>query len=115
MKILKKITLLIMIVFLMVSIGCSSAPLRINSTPQQPVDTSKGRVINAKSCGFQLLLFIPIMVNGRQARAYQKLLLTAQGDYITDVKMKESWVYGFAGTAYCTEFEATAYPYIAPK
>lgn len=115
MKILKRITLLIMIVFLMISIGCSGAPVRIDSTPQRPIDTTKGRVITASSCGFQLFLLIPIMVNGRQARAYQNLLMAAGRDYITDIKIKESWVYGFVGTAYCTDFEATAYPYMTAK
>jgi hypothetical protein len=55
------------------------------------------------------------MINGRQARAYQYLLMNAGGDYITDVKVKESWVYGFVGTAYCTELEATVYPYMTEK
>lgn len=115
MKILKRITLFIMVAFLVISIGCSGLPVKIDSTLQRLIDTSKGRVVTAKSCGFQLLLFIPIAVNNRQTRAYQRLNMNAGGDYITDIKMKESWVYGFVGTAYCTEFEATAYPYMTAQ
>lgn len=115
MKIPKMIILFIMFVFLVINIGCSGVPVRMVSSPQRSIDTTKGRVIYARSCGFQLLLLIPIMVNGRQARAYQALLMTAGSDYITDVKMKESWIYGFVGTAYCSEFQATAYPYMTAK
>ncbi|MBI4686066.1 MAG: hypothetical protein HY755_12855 [Nitrospirae bacterium] len=115
MKILKGITLLIMIVFLMISIGCTGAPVRIDSIPQRPIDTTKGRVITSSACGFQLFLLIPIMVNSRQERAYESLRMAAGSDYMTDVKIKESWTYGLVGTAYCTDFEATAYPYMTEK
>lgn len=117
MKISKRIVLFIILVFLLINIGCSGVPVRIDSFPKQPVDTTKGkgRTITAKSCGFQLFLLIPIMVNGRQAKAYQELLMKAERDYITNIKIKESWVYGFVGTAYCTELEATAYPYLTEK
>ena len=31
-------------------------------------------------------------------------------EYITDIKVEESWTYGFVGTAYTTKITATAYP-----
>jgi hypothetical protein len=34
----------------------------------------------------------------------------AGGDFISDVKVQESWTYGFIGTLYCTRLEAMAYP-----
>mgnify|MGYP001609766191 FL=1 len=115
MKITKRIILFIMLALLIVNIGCSGVPVKIDSFPKRSIDTTKGRVIRAQACGFQLLLLIPIMINGRQARAYQYLLMNAGGDYITNVKVKESWTYGLVGTIYCTELEATAYPYMVEK
>lgn len=112
MKRLKRIILFVMSVLI---IGCSGTPVKIDSLPKQPIDTTKGRVISAQACGFQLLLLIPIMINERQSRAYQELLNAAGREYITDVKIKESWTYAFVGTVYCTELEATAYPYMTAK
>jgi hypothetical protein len=94
--------------------ACSGTPVRLG-TPSDQVDTanvdfSNGRKISASASGFQLLLWIPISVNDRQARAYQSLLNQAPGDYITDVKIDESWTYAFVGTIYKTTIEATAYP-----
>ena len=53
---------------------------------------------------------IPIKINGRQARAYEELKNAAGSDYITDVKIQESWTYAFLGTVYHTTLTATAYP-----
>lgn len=115
MKRLKRIFLFIMLTLLILNIGCSGVPVKIDSVPKQPIDTTKGRVITAQACGFQLLLLIPIMINERQSRAYQELLNAAGREHITDVKIKESWTYAFIGTVYCTELEATAYPYMTGK
>lgn len=115
MIILKRIVLFIMLTLLIVNVGCSSVPVKIDSIPKRSIDTTKGRVLTAQACGFQLFLLIPIMINGRQARAYHDLLMNAGGDYVTDVKVKERWIYGFVGTAYCTELQATAYPYMIEK
>jgi hypothetical protein len=65
-------------------------------------------MISGAACGFQLLLFFPISINSRAERAYHELVLEAQGDFITDVKVSERWIYGFVGTGYCTEFRAKA-------
>ena len=75
------------------------------------IDFSKGHEISAEASGFQLLLFIPIDVNSRHERAYQLLRAQAGRDYLTDIKIKESWTYGLVGTVYTTRLEAKAYPY----
>lgn len=94
-------------------IGCVGQPIKIASvTDQRTIDKTKGRQISGSASGFQLFLFIPIQVNNRQERAYQALLEEAHGDAITDVKITESWKYGFVGTSYRTTIEATAYPLI---
>lgn len=74
------------------------------------VDFSKGRRVSGTASGFQLLLFIPININNRHVRAYELLLAQASGDYISDIKVDESWTYGLVGTVYSTSIEAMAYP-----
>ena len=57
-----------------------------------------------------MLLLIPININDRQERAYTLLKAQANGGFITDVKIKESWTYAFVGTVYKTTITATVYP-----
>lgn len=94
--------------------ACSGVPMRIGSA-NQPVDATnidfnKGRTITASASGFQLLLLIPISINNRHERAFRTLLGQAGGDYVTDVRINESWTYALVGTVYKTTLEATAYP-----
>lgn len=94
--------------------ACTGTPVKTGAANQQidiaNVDFSKGRKISAAASGFQLLLFIPININDRQERAFQTLLGQAGGDYVTDIKVDESWTYAFVGTVYKTTIEAMAYP-----
>jgi hypothetical protein len=92
--------------------GCAGKPITFKSVdPKSYEDVKdKGRTITASASGFQLLILIPIGVNDRHAQAYEELLEKANGDYITDVKIEESWAYGFVGTSYKTTITATAYP-----
>ncbi len=109
-SIIKKLAALIGVSCLTVIFACSSVPIRFNQEPLKPIDWSKGRQISGEACGFQLLLVIPIQTNGRAERAYTELLAQAQGGYITDVQVEESWFYGLVGTGYCTKLTAMAYP-----
>lgn len=92
--------------------GCAGKPITFKSVdPKVYADVKdKGREITASDSGFQLLLLIPLGVNSRHENAYNELLEKANGDYITDVKIKESWSYAFVGTVYTTTITATAYP-----
>ena len=93
--------------------GCSGTPVRFDAGARPAggeIDYSRGRSLSASASGFQLLLFIPININDRQERAWQLLRGQAGGDYITDVKIQESWTWAFIGTVYKTTLEATAYP-----
>lgn len=95
-------------------VACSGAPMRTETgnlqVDAESVDFSKGRTISASASGFQLLLLIPISINNRHERAYRILLGQASGDYVTDIKISESWTYALVGTVYKTTLEATAYP-----
>lgn len=94
--------------------ACSGTPVKTRDANRHVdaagVDFSAGRKISASSSGFQLLLLIPINVNVRHKRAFQALMDEADGDYITDIKIEESWTYALVGTVYKTTFEAMAYP-----
>ena len=89
--------------------GCAGTPVQLGSrTTGGPVPKGEERVITAEACGFQLLLLIPIAINGRLESAYSQLEAKAGGDFITDVEVQEKWTYGFVGTSYCTELRAKA-------
>jgi len=94
--------------------ACSGSPIRTGVANQRidtaTIDYSKGRRLSASASGFQLLLLIPISINNRHERAYRALLAQAGGDYVTDIKIEESWTYALVGTVYKTTLEAMAYP-----
>lgn len=94
--------------------ACSGNPIRTGVANQRidtaNIDYSKGRRVSASASGFQLLLLIPISINNRHERAYRELLAQAGSDYVTDIKLNESWTYALVGTVYKTTLEAMAYP-----
>jgi hypothetical protein len=93
--------------------GCAGTPVKIASVQDRAqVDLTKGRQISASASGFQLLLLIPIAINGRHEAAYRDLLAQAGDSVLADVRITESWRYAFVGTIYTTTMEATAYPKI---
>lgn len=105
-------SLLISVAVALFFIGCDSTRLVIPEAPAAKPPT-KGQTISsypisAESCGFQLLLFIPIGINSRHGEAYSKLTALAAGSRISDLRMEESWYYGLVGTGYCTRFSALA-------
>jgi hypothetical protein len=103
----------ISVVLCIVMASCASTPVTFKSMMDEKYDATKGRTITGSACGFQLLLFIPIMVNQRAEMAYDGLMKQAGNDYVTDIKVRERWTYAFIGTVYCTDLEATAYPRLA--
>jgi hypothetical protein len=88
--------------------GCAGRPVALGTPVTGKVPTGESRSISAEACGFQLLLFIPIGINGRLESAYSELQAQAGSDFITDVEVQERWSYGFVGTRYCTELRAKA-------
>jgi hypothetical protein len=102
-----------MFVLCFIVAGCMGAPVTFKSELNPNYDTDKGRRITAGSCGFQLLLLIPIRINGRLEDAYQSLMEKGGHDFVANIHVKESWYYAYVGTLYCTNLEATAYPRIS--
>ncbi|MBU4257715.1 MAG: hypothetical protein KKI12_03320 [Proteobacteria bacterium] len=114
MKKLIRLTILVVFIAVFFIAGCAGKPIRVGTVDQQldntNIDFTRGRSISASASGFQLLLFIPININNRHERAYQILCGQAGNDYITDIKIQESWTYAFVGTVYSTTIKAMAYP-----
>jgi hypothetical protein len=114
MKTISRFTMVGLAVASLLLAACSGAPIKTGVANQRidtaNVDYSKGRKISASASGFQLLLLIPISINDRQERAYRTRLSQAGGDYVTDIKIDESWTYALVGTVYKTTLEAMAYP-----
>ncbi len=117
MKVMQNFLMPLIVLVIFSLIGCAGKPVKVGLSSQQvesaDIDYSQGRSISATASGFQLLLFIPISVNDRHARAYKVLQEKAGNDYISEVKIQESWTYAFVGTIYRTTLEATVYPRIS--
>ena len=86
--------------------ACAGTPVSLGTRGEMP--NGAERTVTARACGFQLFIFIPININDRMERANKELERQAAGDYITDVKVRESWSYAFVGTSYCTSLQAKA-------
>ncbi len=111
MMTMKRIAIIMLATAALLLTACSGTPM--NTTQQVDtanIDFSRGRKVSASASGFQLLLFIPISINSRHERAYRSMLSQANGDYVTDIKIDESWTYAFVGTIYKTTIEGMAYP-----
>jgi hypothetical protein len=119
MNFLKGIKIFAFWMALVFIIGCAGTPIKFGGNDHDPnfdrtnVDYTKGREITASASGFQLLLIIPININNRHEQAYQQLREMAGRDYITYIKIEESWTYAFVGTIYTTAITAMAYPHKA--
>lgn len=94
--------------------ACSSPLTNVDRQTYDPAAkySDQYQMIQAKSCGYQLLWWFPIKVNNRLERATNQLNRLAKGGYVTDIQEKESWFYGFAGTGYCSQLSAKVYPRI---
>lgn len=86
--------------------ACAGAPVAVGTRFGQPVASGEAHTIEARACGFQLLLFIPININDRMERAYTSLQTKAEGGAITNVEAQDSWGWRFVGTEYCTTLRA---------
>lgn len=93
--------------------GCAGTPVSMgvsNEFDRAAFDMENPRKLSISASGFQLLLFIPISINSRHARAYSALEAQAGEGLISDVQVTESWTYGFVGTVYKTTIDANVYP-----
>jgi len=105
-----KMRRLILTALAMMVMGCTSMPMTFPTTLSKDLDLTRGREIRGESCGFQLLMVIPININDRYETAYNQLMSAAGNDKIANLSIEEKWFYAYFGTGYCTLLKATAYP-----
>ena len=91
-------------------LGCVGSKVHFDDIPLSKADMTHGRLVEGSCSGFQLLSLIPIGINDRQADAYSRLKQSAGRDYVTDIKITESWTWAYIGTVHKTRFNAMAYP-----
>lgn len=104
---------LIPILICLLAVGCTGFHVEFPKASDRAFDESAGRSISAEASGFQLLLWIPIGVNGRYHAAWEDLQGQAPDHYITDIMIQDSWIYCLVGTLYTVHLEAVAYPYVS--
>lgn len=90
--------------------ACTSLPVELGSRSSQtlPPKNASVREIQAQACGWRLLL-IGHGIRNHAARAYQDLLAQAQGDYIAEVQVEQSWTNAIVYRQWCTQLKAKAY------
>lgn len=90
--------------------GCAGTKVYFADAPLDNLDLSRGYKVKASASGLHLFNLIPLGVNNRQVRAYERLKKEAGDDYITDIQIQDSWKFVFIGVSYGTTLTATAYP-----
>lgn len=93
--------------------ACQGLPVNFSDrlvADRAQIDPYQARRVSGEASGFQLLLLIPISINGRHRAAYDNLLREAGDSLLTDVTVTESWRWAFVGTIHTTTITATAYP-----
>ena len=90
--------------------GCVGTTVHFADVPLERLDLSQGRKVTGKAAGFHLFDLIPIGVNDRQARAYEKLQEEAPDQFITRIKIQDSWKFLIIGHRYGTIMTGIAYP-----
>lgn len=90
--------------------GCIGTQVHFADAPIDRLDLSRGHAVRGSAKGIHLFGIIPIGVNERQVRAYERLKEEAGPDYITNIKIQDSWRFIFIGQYYGTLLTGTAYP-----
>ncbi len=90
--------------------GCVGTPVHFADAPMDKLDLARGHKVIGKASSLQLFDVIPIGVNSRQARAYERMKNEAPFEHLTDIKVQDSWKYVIIGFKYSTIITATSYP-----
>ena len=106
----KRIGGMIALLVALLNAGCQGTRVEFKEVFRDRLDLTSGRKIIGKASGLYLFEAIPIAVNDRQMRAYQRLKEEAGSEYITDIRISDSWKFAFIGFKYSTIMTATAYP-----
>ena len=93
-----------------ISFGCVGTKVHFADAPVDKLDLARGYKVTGRASSLHLFGFIPVGLNNRQVNAYERLKEEAGNDYLTDIKIQDSWKFAFIGEKYGTTLTATAYP-----
>src|SRR5262245_28820766 len=86
--------------------ACSSPAVRVGPLPRpdyRTIGPARG------GAGSTLLFgFIPIGVNERTQRAYDRAVANGRGTALIDTQVRDRWYYIYVGELLCTDVEGTA-------
>jgi hypothetical protein len=100
------------VVFTVALIGCASELTTV--VPRLPEKFEPLGRASGTACGSMLIdgtayNFLPVMLNSRVERAYQKALESVPGSTaLKDVRLEENWFWWVIGTARCTTITGEA-------
>lgn len=92
--------------------GCASEFTKI--APRPPANFERLGATSGKACGSIMIgptayNFIPVMLNDRVDRAYQRAVAGVPGATgLVDVEMSEDWLWWVGGSARCTTINGEA-------
>jgi len=89
--------------------GCAGNPVFLGPQGATHWDPEDRVDYTVTECGAQVLLFVPFFSNGRLDRAMTQILAAARDRHVTDVRVRERWLYLVFGAVYCTEVIASTY------
>lgn len=102
--------LVVIVILASFGFGCTGDKVQFADAPIDKLDLSQGRKVTGRASGLHLFGVIPIGVNERQSRAYERMKGEAGNDYVTDIKIQDVWKFVFIGQKYNTTVTAMAYP-----
>jgi len=99
------------LVLLVAVTGCTIHAARFDDIDGVKYDDTKPSELKSEACGFMLLFaFIPMREKSQILRVQAAIKSQANGAAITNVRVRERWMWLLFGTLLCTEVSATAYP-----
>jgi len=104
---MRSIAVVLPSILILVSLGCASAPLSIETLPVQQNEKIVGPA-KGSSTGIMLFNFIPIVQNSRFRNAYQEALDSAGGTRLVDITIEERWFWAWVLNGYTFTVSGTA-------
>ena len=108
----KALRMAVLLGSLSIATGCASPYVTV--APEPPDQFERLGAATGKACGTLFLYssaygFIPVMLNSRVERAYDRALATVpEATALVDVKMQENWFWWVLGMTRCTTITGEA-------
>jgi hypothetical protein len=100
----------VLLVSAVLGAGCVGTAVQFADPPMDKLDLSRGTSVMGAASGLSLFECIPIGINQRHARAYDRMQRKVPYQHLTNITVQDSWKWAFIGYKYSTIMRATAYP-----